>query len=85
MALRSRLRNGVETMQFKITRLGEFAFVIQAPSGESIRPVATHDVVTQLEQEFQINPKGIRFFWPDDDEIDMIIAVLRDRVTRRSN
>ena len=41
--------------------------------------------MTQLEQEFQINPKGIRFFWPDDDEIDMIIAVLRDRITRRSN
>ena len=29
-------------MQFKITRLGEFAFVIKAPLGESIRPAATH-------------------------------------------
>jgi hypothetical protein len=80
-----KLRHGVETMPFKITRLGESVFVIQAPSGQSIRPVATHDVVVQLEQEFQINPKGVRFFWPDDDEIDMIIAVLRDRITRRPN
>jgi hypothetical protein len=72
-------------MPFEITRLGEFAFVIKAPSGQSIRPAGIHDVVLQLEQEFQINPKGIRFFWPDDDEVDMIIAVLRDRITRRSN
>jgi hypothetical protein len=72
-------------MPFEITRLGEFVFVIRPPSGQSIRPAAIHDVVLQLEQEFQINPKGIRFFWPDDDDIDMVIAVLRDRITRRPN
>ena len=41
--------------------------------------------VVQLQQDFQIDPNGIRFFWPDDDEIDMIVAVLRDRITRRRN
>lgn len=70
-------------MPFEITRVGEFAFVIRAPSGQFIRPAAIHEVVLQLEQEFHINPNGIRFFWPDDDEIDMVIAVLRDRITRR--
>jgi hypothetical protein len=72
-------------MPYEITRLGEFAFVIKSASGQSIRPAAMHDVVLQLQQEFQIDPKGIRFFWPDDDDIDMIIAVLRDRITRQSN
>lgn len=72
-------------MPFEITRVGEFVFIVRTPSGQSIRPAAIHEVVLQLEQEFQINPKGIRFFWPDDDDIDMIIAVLRDRITRRPN
>ncbi len=72
-------------MPFEITRVGEFVFLVRTPSGQSIRPAAIHDVVLQLEQEFQINPKGIRFFWPDDDDIDMIVAVLRDRITRRPN
>ena len=71
-------------MPFEITRVGEFVFVIRNPSGQFIRPAAIHDVVLQLQQEFQINPNGIRFFWPDDDEIDMIVAVLRDRITRQS-
>jgi hypothetical protein len=70
-------------MPFEITRVGEFVFIIRAPSGGSIRPAAIHEVVLQLEQQFQIDPHGIRFFWPDDDEIDMIIAVLRDRIVRR--
>ena len=72
-------------MPFEITRLGEFGFIIRGPLGQSIRPAAIHDVVLQLEQEFQIDAKGIRFFWPDDNEIDMIVAVLRDRITRRPN
>jgi hypothetical protein len=72
-------------MPFEITRLGDFAFVIRTPSGQFIRPAAIHEVMLQLEQEFQINPHGVRFFWPDDDEIDMIIAVLRDRTTRPPN
>ncbi len=72
-------------MPFEITRVGEFVFIVRTPSGQSIRPAAIHEVVLQLEQEFQINPKGIRFFWTDDDDIDMIIAVLRDRITRRPN
>jgi hypothetical protein len=72
-------------MPFEIARIGEFVFVIRAPSGQSIRPAAIHDVVLQLQQDFQINPNGIRFFWPDDDEIDMIVAVLRERITRRPN
>ena len=75
---------GAETMPFEITRVGDFIFVIRAHSGQSIRPAAIHEVVLQLEQEFQINPHGIRSFWPDDDEIDMIIGVLRDQITRRS-
>jgi len=72
-------------MPFEITRMGEFGFVIRTIPGQFIRPAAIHDVILQLEQEFQINPNGIRFFWPDDDETDMIIAVLRDRITRRPN
>jgi len=72
-------------MLFDIKRIGDFVFIIRAPSGASIRPAAIHDVVLQLQRDFQINPNGIRFFWPDDDEIDMIIAVLRDRITRRPN
>jgi hypothetical protein len=45
----------------------------------------SHEAVLQLEQVFHINPNGIRFFWPDDDEIDMIIAVMPDRGTPREN
>jgi hypothetical protein len=70
-------------MVFEITRAAESVFVIRSPTGKFIRPAAIHDVVHQLEQEFQVNPKGIRFFWPDDDEIDMIIGVLPNRITRR--
>lgn len=72
-------------MPYEISRLGEFVFVIRAASGQSIRPAAIHDVVLQLQQEFHIDAKGIRFFWPDDNEIDMILGVLRDRITRQPN
>ena len=70
-------------MPFEIKRAGDSVFLIRCPSGQCIRPAATHEVVLQLVQEFQIDPKGIRFFWPDDDDIDMIVAVLRDLIARR--
>jgi len=72
-------------MPFEITQVGERVFLVRAPSGQFIRPTNTHDVVLQLQQDFQIDPKGILFFWPDDNEIDMIIAVLRDQIARRPN
>ena len=65
-------------MDFEITRLGEWVFAIRTHSGQLIRPAEIHEVVLRLVQEFRIDSKGIRFFWPDDDEIDIIIAVLRE-------
>jgi len=70
-------------MTFEITQVGERIFLIKAPSGQFIRPATTHDLVVQLQQEFLIDPNGIRFFWPDDNEIDMIVAILWDRPVRR--
>jgi hypothetical protein len=68
-------------MPCKITRRGTFA-IRSFQIGHSACPA--HDAVLQLEQVFHINPNGIRFFWPDD-EIDMIIAVMPDRSTRRKH
>ena len=72
-------------MQFKITRVGQFVFTIRSIRGQIIRPAHIHDIVRQLVQEFQINPNGIRFFWPDDDEVDIIMALLPDRDTQWRN
>ena len=70
-------------MPFKITRVGALSQSDHFRSDHSASPA--HDAVLQLEQVFHINPNGIRFFWPDDDKIDMIIAVIPDRGSRREN
>jgi hypothetical protein len=69
-------------MEFSITRIGQF-FLIRSPEGQFIpraNPSTVTDIVLQIRQEHGVNPNGIRFFWPDDDEIDMIVAVLPDSV-----
>jgi hypothetical protein len=71
-------------MPSKITRVGQFTFAIKSFQVRSFG-LPSHDAVLQLEQVFHINPNGIRFFWPHDDEIDMIIAVMPDCGTRREN
>jgi hypothetical protein len=65
-------------MDFEIARLGDLVFTIKTHSGELIRPAEIHQIVRRLEQEFRIDSRGIRFFWPDDDEIDIIVAILRE-------
>jgi hypothetical protein len=65
-------------MEFKITRLSDTCFLISTSAGTipTASPSAVSHVVSQIRSEFHVNPSGIRFFWPEGDQVDTMLALL---------
>jgi hypothetical protein len=69
---------------YQIAQIQEFFFVVKAPQGQSIPkadPSAVIDIVLQIKRECGIEASGIRFFWPEDDNADMMVAILPIKLT----
>jgi hypothetical protein len=65
-------------MQFKITKLGETCFLVSVLAGQIPRssPSAISEVVREIKRQFQIEPKMVRFFWPEEESATTIVALI---------
>jgi hypothetical protein len=65
-------------MTFKITKLSDRCFLINALAGQipKASPSAVIEVVGQIRSEFHVNPNGIQFFWPEGEQVDKMLALL---------
>ncbi len=64
-------------MEFKITRLTDQCFLISATAGTipKASPSTIGAIVKQIKRDFQISPSAVRFFWPEENDADMIFAM----------
>ena len=65
-------------MDFRITKLGDTCFLISAQAGTipKASPGLVSEVIGQIKRDFQISPSTVRFFWPQGDQVDTVIALL---------
>ncbi len=68
-------------MEYEITQVQKGVFIVASPKGQVIpkaSPSSVSGIARQIQQEFAVNASGIRFFWPDGDDAEMMIAMLPD-------
>lgn len=68
-------------MDFRITKLSDTCFLISAQAGtiSKASPSLISEVVRQIKRDFQINPGMLRFYWPEGEHVDTVIALLPKR------